>query len=88
VFACVRALFLGGNDTIILDATNTTRAQRDQWKSDDWETSFFDGLACVSAEICKGRAIENEMPDLISVIEKMAGDFEPLEDDELRYDLP
>ena len=86
VFACVKALFMGGNDTIILDATNTTRAQRDQWQSDDWETYFYDGLACVSAETCKTRAIANGMPDLIPVIERMAGDFEPLEDDEMRFE--
>ena len=88
VFACDRALFLGCTDTIILDATNTTRSQRDQWQSADWETYFYDGCACVSAETCKARAVSGWQSDLISVIERMAGDFEPLEDDELRYDLP
>jgi predicted kinase len=31
----VRALFLAGHPTVIVDATNTTQKRRDEWKSDD-----------------------------------------------------
>jgi len=88
IFLCVRALFMGGTDTIILDATNTTRAQRDQWKSDEWCTYFYDGCADVSAEVCKERAVATGQTDLLPIIDRMAVDFEPVGDDEVRYDIP
>jgi len=84
----VKALFMAGHDKVILDATNTTRAQRDQWRSTEWQTCFHRVLPFMSVELCKTRAISSNQPDLIPVIEKMAAEFESLGDDELRYDLP
>lgn len=76
----IRSLFTAGHDTIILDSTNILRAHRDQWKSNDWETYFHH--VDTNHEICKSRAIETNMPDLVEVIDKMNSIFEPLNDDE------
>jgi len=76
----VRALFDAGTETIILDATNLSRNERDQWKSSQWETKFKH--ISTSEEVCKQRAIETDMADLIPVIERMAMYFESLEEDE------
>lgn len=77
----VRALFNAGHDTVIMDATNTTRKQRDQWSSDEWETVFHH--VDTSRAICESRALYDQMPDLLDVIDRMVAEFEPLEDDEV-----
>lgn len=79
----VKALFNAGHETVIVDATNTTRKQRDQWQSDEWDTAFHhvDTLPA----ICESRALYDQMPDLIDVIRNMTENFESLEDDEIRY---
>ena len=79
----VRALFGAGHETVILDATNTSRKQRDQWQSDEWTTVFHH--VDTNQAICESRALYDEMPDLIDVIGRMVDEFEPLEDDEIRY---
>jgi predicted kinase len=77
----VRALFLAGHDRVILDATNTTRKRRDEWRTDEWAT-FFKYIG-TSHEECYERAGEGS--DLIPVITRMALNFEPLGDDEERW---
>lgn len=79
----IRSLFRGGNETVILDATNIQRWQRDQWQSDIWETVFH--YVDTGADVCTVRAYRNDRSDLVEVIEKMEKQFEPLETDELRY---
>ena len=79
----VRALFGAGHETVILDATNTSRKQRDQWQSDEWTTVFHHVDTPVA--LCEDRAVYDQMPDLIDVIRRMVDEFEPLEDDEIRY---
>ena len=79
----VKALFNAGHDTVIMDATNTTRKQRDQWQSTEWETVFHH--VDTSQAICVGRALYDQMPDLVDVIQRMADTFEPLEEDEVRH---
>ena len=78
----VKALFNAGHDTVIMDATNTTRKQRDQWKSDEWDTVFH--YVDTSPAICESRALYDQMPDLVEVIQRMVDEFEPIEDDEIR----
>jgi predicted kinase len=75
----VDALFLAGHATVILDATNTTRKRRDEWKSKFWKTQFqvFD----TKAETCRERAGDNA--SLIAAIDRMAAAWEPLEENEL-----
>lgn len=78
----VKALFLAGHDYVVLDATNTTRKRRDDWKSESWVRKYqiFD----TSKEECIKRCMSpyNNRPDLIPVIERMAENFEPVGDDE------
>ena len=80
----VRALFNAGHDTVIMDATNITRKQRDQWDSTEWETVFHH--VDTNQTICESRALHDQMPDLIDVIRRMSEEFEPLEDDEVRHE--
>lgn len=78
--AMVRALFLAGHRTVILDATNTTRKRRDEWRSTEWATffrCFFE-----SVDTCKERAVSDGRQDLVEVIDRMAVQFEPRGDDE------
>ena len=76
----VRSLHLAGHNTVILDATNTTKKRRDEWKNDHWVTLFrvFDE----TKEECLKRAAKTRRFDLSEVIESMAEKFEPLDDDE------
>lgn len=67
----VKAMFLGGNQTVILDECNVTYERREEWRSDKWHTVFqyFD----TPMETCTERAIATGHEDLIPVIERMAG---------------
>lgn len=80
----VRTLFTSGVETIVMDATNITRGQRDQWQSDNWTTLFYH--VDTSIDVCQSRAIETNQEDLVEVIADMADRFEPLESDEVLYD--
>ncbi len=78
----VRALFLAGNKTVILDSTSCTRKQRDQFRSDEmvmWDCQYvsFDTIPYV----CKERARLSH-PELVPVIDRMARIWESIEDDE------
>ena len=76
----VRALFLAGHNTVILDACNTTRKRRDEWKSEDWLTRF------IQISTSKGTCIERAMTigdiEILPFIERMDAQYEALEDDE------
>jgi predicted kinase len=84
----VRALFLAGHDRVIVDATNTTRKRRDDWKSRDWTREFrVFGDASLKEE-CKRRAnmVAQDTEHLIGLLEaidRMADQWEPIADDEL-----
>ncbi len=78
--AMVRALFLAGHDHVILDATNTTRQRRAEWRSNEWATffrCFFE-----SVDTCKERALRDGRQGLIPVIDRMSAQFEARGDDE------
>jgi predicted kinase len=81
--AMVRALFIAGHDTVILDATNTTRKRRDEWKSSDWTLAFMH--IDTPAIVCHARAARVGETAMEDVIERMSRQFEPLADDEQRY---
>ena len=76
----VRALFLAGHTTVILDATNTTRKRRDEWKSSKYKREFR--VFNTSELECIKRAEKTNRPDLISIIQKMAEQFEEVGEDE------
>lgn len=76
----VRALFLAGHKTVVLDATNTTRKRRDEWRSDEWGL-FFKPVP-TGHVTCVMRAMAEKDEEILPVIERMAAEFEPLGDDE------
>lgn len=86
----VRALFLAGHETVVLDACSVTRARRDEWRGSEWET--FCVLIDTPLEECMKRAEPDEwqdwegkrmrIPKLTPVIRAMAAKFEPLGEDE------
>lgn len=74
----IKALFLAGHDIVIVDATHTTRVRRDRWESLEWERKFavFDA----SAAECVQRAVSGDRDDLVPVIRRMWGNYEPVEE--------
>src|SRR6266496_94555 len=78
----VRALFLAGHSTVILDATNGTRARRDEWHSDEWVTGFQVFTATVFECIQRARAQHDDY--IVPVIERMAAEWQPIDIDEYR----
>lgn len=81
----VRSLFYAGHNYVVLDATNTTRARRDDWKSSEWTTCFMEIKA--DLDLCLERAKESGQ-GLCDAIVSMHNKYEPLGDDEPRYDDP
>lgn len=77
----VAALFEAGHDSVILDATNTTRARRDEWVDKRWTRKFVN-IPTTKTE-CIHRALKLNDEYIIPIIEKMAGQFVPVIDDEL-----
>lgn len=65
----ITALFIAGNQTIVLDATNTTRARRDEWQGGPWKLVYKH--FATSLDVCLGRAVTDGREDLIPVIERM-----------------
>ena len=80
----VRALFLAGHETVIVDATNVTKKRRDDWMDFGdpplWQREVK--LFRTSAEVCLERAAAIGREDLIPVIERMAEawDFDGTDD--------
>lgn len=80
----VRALFEAGHRHVILDATNTTKKRRDEWKSErEWGLFFKDMPE--TREECESRANAQGDATILPVIERMATQFEPLADDDPRW---
>lgn len=78
----VRALFLAGHKTVVLDSTSCTRKQRDQFRSDEmvmWDCQYI--KIDTTAELCKGRA-RLTYPELVPIIDYMVKNWEEIEDDE------
>jgi predicted kinase len=76
----VRALFLAGHETVIVDATNTTRKRRDEWRDPDWRLEFHE--MGTSADDCIWRATAAGDTEILSVIEAQAARYEPVTDAE------
>lgn len=76
----VRALFLCGHDRVILDATNTTRKRRDEWKSQTWRRKFHEVPTEVGECLQRVRlAGDDEVDGLREAIIRMDENFEPVE---------
>ena len=74
----VAALFLAGHETIILDACNTSSKRRDPWESNLWETETV--LFPMTADGCRTRALKDGREDLLPIIERMAAEWDDLEE--------
>jgi len=70
-------------DTVILDATNTTRRGRDEWISDKWERQFI--CFNTSRYECKNRAIDKGQNYLLDVIDRMFIGLDPITKEECHY---
>lgn len=82
----IDSLFRSGHETVLCDETHYSRAARDFIKSPAWETRFLE--VPTTKELCIERAWATKQPWLPSVIEEMWKRYEPLGEDELRYELP
>jgi predicted kinase len=79
----VDSLFRAGHKHVILDATAVQRKRRDEWQSKGWGT-FFKHID-TPKEVCLARAAAEDDQEIIPVIERMDGQFEPLGPDEMRW---
>ena len=79
----VNALFKAGNTRVIVDNCHVKRRYRDQWQSDKWVTWFKHIDA--DRQTCLYRAEKEKDTVIMPIIDKMADEFEPLEDDELLF---
>lgn len=79
----VRSLFLAGHKHVILDATNVSRTRRNEWKSSEWGL-FFKRID-TTKEMCLARATAESDDEIKTVIERMATEYEPLGEEEMRW---
>jgi hypothetical protein len=76
----VRALFIAGHETVILDGTQISRKRREEWKSPHWVRKYK--IFTEVPKTCIRRAKESGREDLIPVIERMAEEREEVAEDE------
>jgi len=77
----VKALLLAGHDTVILDGTHTTQANRDRWLSPDWDRVFITFGGPEMLDVCLERALKTcigrkHVEDLTMSIRRMARGYE------------
>lgn len=72
-----RSLFLAGHSTVILDATNTNRARRDEWRDPNWERVFK--VIPTDAATCWDRAQAEGDHYIQPIIQRMAAAYQPLD---------
>ena len=77
----VESLFTAGHTRVILDATNTVAAHRRQWNG-SWRLAHK--VIDTSASECIARAQNDQ--EIISVIAKMAQEYDPLGGLDERYE--
>lgn len=71
----VKALFLAGHDTVIIDNTHLRKKYRDRWicsrySQIQWKIELEEFK--VDVNICVQRAIKDQRPELIPIIQAMA----------------
>lgn len=77
-YLMARALFIAGHKIVIVDATNNTAKRRDEWiaRLGDIVSNFKCIPINTPKETCIERAISTGRPELIPVIERMAGEMD------------
>ena len=78
----VEALFRSGHDTIIVDATNNSKKRRDFWLPSDYHWKMGYRVIFCTREVCYERANATGQEDLLPVIDRMAREFEHLDQEE------
>jgi len=78
----VVSLFLAGHKDVVLDATNTTVKRREEWVDRRWARQFV--VTGATEETCLSRAAKLDDPYIVPIIQKMAAQFEPVTDTEIR----
>lgn len=73
----VKALFLAGHRSVVVDATNTTKKRRDAWLSDGWTIRMIH--IDTPKATCIERAVAENDTDIVPVIERMADEFEDID---------
>jgi predicted kinase len=82
----VEALFLAGHDVVIVDATTTTKKDRDWWKDDNWEVVFKPITTTPEECLARAERAENtgEVPQgLVAIVHQKIRTFEILTEEEL-----
>jgi len=82
----VRALFLAGHRTVIVDGCHVKRKYRDQWQHDagGWQTWFK--VMRTDVQTCLYRAEQEKDTEIMPIIDKMNEEIEPIQTDELELD--
>ena len=83
----VRALFLAGHPTVIVDATNTTKKRRDEWLSENWRCVFKVVGGPEDKDVCIERAKRTcsnaeHLEGLCAAIVRMTENYEPVAETE------
>ncbi len=89
----VRALFLAGHSTVIVDGCHVKRSQRDRWQAPvdllvkpAWETWFK--WIDTDQQTCLHRAELEKDTEIMPIIDRMTEEFEGIQTDELQLDPP
>ena len=77
-YLMARALFLAGHNCVIVDATNNTEKRRVEWKRRFKDCNIEYKPFTTPKDVCIQRAKDSGREDLISVIERMADQMEPI----------
>lgn len=80
----VRALFLAGHDTVILDACNNTAKRRHEWKSASYQRQYH--VLDVPFDLCHERALAAGDYDVMESITRMASAHESIQPHEWERD--
>ena len=76
----VHSLFNAGHNDVILDAVNHTRQRRNVWENKQYAIKYH--LVDTCRDVCIARAIAGEQEYLVPIIERMASNFEWLNDED------
>jgi len=86
----IKSLFLAGHSTVVLDATSVTRKSRKKWEKIGEKERFTVKYIVFNTPvpICEQRAQEGNREDLISVIQRMFRQYQPLNEEEQKNCYP
>jgi len=80
----IKALFRTGHQIVVFDATNTVADLRNDMRSSEYKSVYK--VVNTDLEICKQRAIDDGMEDLVPIIERMSAYFDDLTEEEILYE--